>query len=208
MFASIIIIGYSGHASVAVDAIVSAGGGVVGYCDVEEKENNLFNIPYLGTEQSQEAQRYLKKFTYLNCIGDIRIRMRLADWFDAHGIEESNAIVHRNAYVGSFTKLGKGVLIGVNAIINTYASVGRGGIINSRALVEHDCVISDFVHVAPGAILLGGVRVGLGTFVGAGAVVLPGVMIGERCTIGAGAVVTKNVADQTTVVGNPARPLR
>jgi acetyltransferase-like isoleucine patch superfamily enzyme len=44
--------------------------------------------------------------------------------------------------------------------------------------------------------------------VGVGAVVLPGVVLGQGCTVGAGAVVTRSVAPWTTVVGNPARPLR
>ena len=44
-----------------------------------------------------------------------------------------------------------------------------------------------------------------GASIGAGAVILPGVTIGERAMIGAGAVVTRDVPDDATVVGNPAR---
>jgi acetyltransferase-like isoleucine patch superfamily enzyme len=47
-----------------------------------------------------------------------------------------------------------------------------------------------------------------GASIGAGAIILPGVTVGERAMVGAGAVVTKDVPDDTVVVGNPARPLR
>lgn len=43
--------------------------------------------------------------------------------------------------------------------------------------------------------------------IGANATILPGVTIGNNATVGAGAVVTRDVADGTTVVGVPARPL-
>ncbi|MEQ1602944.1 MAG: DapH/DapD/GlmU-related protein [Methylophilaceae bacterium] len=46
-----------------------------------------------------------------------------------------------------------------------------------------------------------------GASIGGGAVILPGLRIGIGAVVGAGAVVTKEVADYTTVVGNPARTL-
>ena len=44
--------------------------------------------------------------------------------------------------------------------------------------------------------------------IGAGVIILPGLTIGEGAFVGAGAVVTKNVAPHTIVAGNPARVLR
>ncbi len=44
--------------------------------------------------------------------------------------------------------------------------------------------------------------------IGANATILPGISIGANAVIGAGSVVTKNVEPGTTVVGNPAIPLR
>jgi UDP-2-acetamido-3-amino-2,3-dideoxy-glucuronate N-acetyltransferase len=46
-----------------------------------------------------------------------------------------------------------------------------------------------------------------GASIGANATILPGITIGENAMIGAGAVVTNDVAANTTVVGNPARPI-
>lgn len=45
-------------------------------------------------------------------------------------------------------------------------------------------------------------------WLGANVTVLPGVTIGENAIVGAGSVVTKNVPDNTVVVGNPAKKLR
>ena len=50
------------------------------------------------------------------------------------------------------------------------------------------------------------VSIGNDCWIGGRAVILPGVTIGNRCIVGAGAVVTKDVPDDTTVVGNPAQP--
>ena len=45
-------------------------------------------------------------------------------------------------------------------------------------------------------------------WIGGSAIILPGVTIGENAIIGAGSVVTKDVPENTIVVGNPARVLR
>lgn len=44
-----------------------------------------------------------------------------------------------------------------------------------------------------------------GASIGANATILPGVTIGRNSMVGAGCVVTKNIPDNTVVVGNPAR---
>lgn len=51
------------------------------------------------------------------------------------------------------------------------------------------------------------VSIGKDCWIGGHATVLPGVIIGDRCVVGAGAVVTRDVPDDSVVVGNPARPI-
>lgn len=51
----------------------------------------------------------------------------------------------------------------------------------------------------------GKIKVDEYTFVGARATIMPGVHIGRNCVVGAGALVTKNVPDNSVVVGVPAR---
>lgn len=58
--------------------------------------------------------------------------------------------------------------------------------------------------------ILHGCMIGAGSLVGMGAIVLNGARIGRGCLIGAGALVTegKTFADQSLIVGSPARTLR
>lgn len=51
------------------------------------------------------------------------------------------------------------------------------------------------------------IRIGRDCWIGGSAVISPGVTIGDRVIVGAGSVVTRDVPDDTIVVGNPARPL-
>lgn len=66
--------------------------------------------------------------------------------------------------------------------------IGRHVIINCGAIVTHDCVIEDYAHIAPGAILCGNVHVGEGALVGAGAVCVPGARIAPWSLVKAGSV--------------------
>ena len=49
---------------------------------------------------------------------------------------------------------------------------------------------------------------GNNVYIGAGAKIIGGITIGNNVKIGAGSVVVKNVPDNCTVVGNPARIIK
>ncbi len=51
------------------------------------------------------------------------------------------------------------------------------------------------------------ITIGKGCYIGAGAIILGGTHLGDECIVGAGAVVKGRYPAQTTLIGNPARPL-
>ncbi|MFD1985613.1 sugar O-acetyltransferase [Mesorhizobium newzealandense] len=52
------------------------------------------------------------------------------------------------------------------------------------------------------------VEIGSNAWIGGSAIILGGISIGDGAVVGAGAVVTRDVAANTTVVGNPARAVK
>jgi UDP-perosamine 4-acetyltransferase len=93
-------------------------------------------------------------------------------------------------------------------VIQADASIGANSLINTGARVDHDCVIDEHVHIAPGAVLSGGVAVGTRSHIGVGATVIQRVCIGKCCLIAAGAVVVSDVADDCRMAGVPAKVLK
>lgn len=94
------------------------------------------------------------------------------------------------------------------AIIQSCVSIGKHCIINTGASVDHDCTISDYVHIAPHSTLCGNVYVGEGTLIGAGSTIAPGVKIGSWSVIGACSVVTKDIPDHVLAVGNRCKIIK
>lgn len=139
-------------------------------------------------------------------IGDNKIRERIykqiKDWCRFETME------HYSAYISRFTQVGEGTVIMPKVCINAEVKIGNHCIINTASIIEHECIIEDFVHISPKASLGGNIVVKKGAHIGLGANVIPGINIGENAIIGAGSVILKDVPDHAVVVGNPGRVIK
>ena len=117
------------------------------------------------------------------------------------------SVTHSSAVISKTAQIGLGTFSAAQSVIAPGANIGNHCIINHAVVVDHDCIIGDFTHIAPHSCLGGGVKIGKGVLIGAGAIVLPGIEIADYVVVGAGAVVTKNIAAGMTVVGNPAKSI-
>lgn len=208
MLSAVKLIGYSGHAFVVADIIRRGGGTLAGYFEPNEKEENPYDLPYLGSESEEAALPLLQNSAYFVAVGDNRLRARITRRLLEAGCLPPVNVIHPRANLGFNIQLGQGVMIAAGATLNALAVIGDGVICNTASVIEHECVIGPYTHIAPGAVLAGNVTVGASCFIGANAVVKPGIRIGREVTVGAGAVIIRDIPDGATVVGNPGRILK
>ncbi len=201
---SIILIGYSGHAFVAQGIFESMNKKVIGYCEKEEKSFNPFSISYYGTEESDEGLLALQQNDFFIAIGNNFIRRKIHVNLANKNLTPINAIHPSSIIDKNSTIHASGVMISAGVCINPLAKIGQGVICNTGSIIEHECMVKEFAHIAPGAVLCGNVTIGENAFIGANAVIKEGITIGENAIVGAGSVVIKNVTSNAKVAGNPS----
>lgn len=188
-----IILGAGGHAGVVIDALRTSG--VVPLGCLDSKAGVVNGVSVLGGDD------YLTGPTELaNGLGNKATRhssglaKRAGLWRKFRDVGCSfPPVIHATAIVSEGATVSDGAQILAGAIIQTGAWIGKNAIINTRATIEHDCTVGDHSHIAPGAILCGGVVLGEEVHIGAGAIILQGVSIKEGAIIAAGAIVTRDV---------------
>jgi acetyltransferase EpsM len=191
------ILGTGGHSRVIIDICKLSKMYDIQLFDDNSKNHNteLYGFKIIGGITNQIVGNSIM------AIGSNKVRNHFNEYL-------TNVIwttlIHPSAVISENVKIGMGTVIMAGAIIQPGAKIGRHCIINTGACVDHDCIIEDFVHLAPNTALAGGVTVGEGTFVGIGSSVVPYVTIGKWSTIGAGSAVINDIPDNCMAAGVPA----
>lgn len=144
-------------------------------------------------------------------IADSPVRERLSLRCTADGIEPFE-IRAANVMDLDNNAIGVGAILCGFAHITSNATIGRHFHANIYSYVAHDCVVGDFVTLAPGAKVNGNVVLEDHVYIGTGAIIKQGrpgapTIIGKGAIVGMGAIVTRSVLPGKVVVGNPAREL-
>ncbi len=196
-----ILYGARGQAKVIYDLILSNNQLLEYLIDDNPPEEFPHHLPIYRPEEN-----LLKDKKLIIAIGNNKIRERIAKEVQSFCVFET--MIHRSAYISRFTEIDEGTVIMPKVCINAEVKIGKHCIINTGAIIEHECIIEDFVHISPNATLAGNIKVKKGVHIGLGAQIVQGVVIGENAIIGAGAVILKDVPDNAVMVGNPAKVLK
>lgn len=208
----ILLLGGGGHCASVLDSLLTNSEyDRIGIIDNSATETPIPDkIHIIGCDDDLFklfSEGYIYAFVTIGSIGNISIREKLYKKIKDIGFTIPN-ITDKTAAISEHVKLGEGIFIGKNCVVNARTEIYNCAIINSASVIEHDCVIGEFAHISPGAVLCGGVKIGYGTHVGAGVTIKQYLSIGEYSIIGMGSVVLNNIGNHILSYGNPCKEVK
>lgn len=190
---------------VAPLAMIQAGADNVQHIDLEPAVGELNGLPVV-TLADAPADAAISI-----AIADAALRRRIDAEMTAAGRTFVSIVAPTCVFRGP-SQIGEGAILCDHVVITANVVIGRHFQANLFSYVAHDCVVGDFVTLAPRVCINGNTVIEDDVYVGTGAVLKQGtpdrpLRIGRGAVIGMGAVVTKDVPAGAVVVGNPARAL-
>ncbi len=111
-------------------------------------------------------------------------------------------------FIGPFVEIQKNSKIGAKTRIETHSFICEGVTIGENCLISHGVIfINDKFTEKREDWILRKTNIGNSVRIGSNSTILP-VTVGDNSIIGAGTVVTKNVPENSVVIGNPAKIIK
>ncbi len=133
------------------------------------------------------------------------IKERVVKLMKSRGAEFVS-VIHPDASIGAYNKLGEGVVIYPGARITVNAQIGDF-VTFLHSFAGHDVTIGDYSTIFGCSSLNGFVKVGQSVLISSHVDIIPERKIGDHAFIGAGSIVVDNVKPNTKVFGNPAKKM-
>jgi sugar O-acyltransferase (sialic acid O-acetyltransferase NeuD family) len=193
----IIIIGAGGHARAVLSTLslindCSAAAIIdLNYTGANEL---ILDIPVVGGFSKLQEFSPLQ-YTVFLAIGDNRLRKNVEERISPFRFNYPS-IVHPRSLICPSATVAEGCYLGPNSHIGPYASVGRHSIVNTMASVEHEVLIGDFSHIAPGSVICGRCTLGSSVFCGANSTIIENLSVADSTFLAAGTVVVSDVTPQ------------
>ena len=204
----LIVIGAGGHARSVLEVLLEPGQEyeVAGVLDEQHEEiGDLYGIPLLGDIALAKELFQSGITSAFIASGSNSERKALSEMLSQFHFPE---IISNRALVDKTATVGEGSIVMPGACLRIGASAGRHCIINTNVCIDHESILGDYVHVAPGCALSGKVFLDEGVFLGTGSCVIDRVKIGKWSTVGAGGTVIKDLPANVLAVGTPASVIR
>jgi sugar O-acyltransferase (sialic acid O-acetyltransferase NeuD family) len=200
------MIGGGGHASVLADILVSQGREILAVVSPDDiRQRSVFKGMTQLRNDDDVFAFHKNEVLLVNGIGMMPksdVKRKINEHFLSLGYQFETVIAD-SAFVSSKSIIEPGAQILPMAIVQTGATVGRHTVVNTGALVEHDCCIGAYNHIAPKATLCGQVKTEDNVYIGAGSTIIQGISIGRGSIVGAGASINQSL--EVNTIAYPAR---
>lgn len=115
--------------------------------------------------------------------------------------------IHPSVRILEEVSIGQNCILHAGSTVGYKAILGHGVILNTGSQLDHHVVVEDGVTIDPGCVVAGNVLIKKFATLHTSTTVINKIIIGTKSITGAGSVVIRDVQDNTTVIGVPAKPL-
>lgn len=140
-------------------------------------------------------------------IGDTQGKKKIVTKLEKSEIKYAT-LIHPNVISSDRNVFGEGSIICAGTIITVNVKIGNHVIVNINSTIGHEAVIRDFATILPSVKISGAVVVEECVNIGTGSAIIQGKNIGKNTIIGANATVVKDIPENCTAVGSPAKPIK
>jgi len=204
----ILIIGAGGLGKEIADLIRDIGDyEIVGFIDddINKKGTAVNNIPVL--DSLEHLYKYKSVENAVIAIADPKIKDRIYEKIKDMGFKFPN-LVHPTVVMGSNVSMGKGNIICVNSFVSVQVKLHDFVTVNPQCGIGHDCEIHSFSTLYWNVSIGGSIIINRKCELGAKSCVIQGLHLAENVILGAGAVVVRNICEEGTYVGVPAKKIK
>ncbi|MGK7376400.1 acetyltransferase [Planococcus sp. 1R117A] len=117
-------------------------------------------------------------------------------------------LIHPNVKIPRTTTVGYGSIICEGAVLTTNITIGNFVVAGVNSTIGHDSVVMDFTTILPNASVSGDDILSEAVYFGTNATMIEKLKIGRNSIIGAGSVVIRDIPENCTAVGNPAKLIK
>lgn len=181
---------------------------ILGIIDDDKSKKDMIFRGHTVLGGCEELTKYPE--AYVVCaVGAASVRKKIIDKVMAINPNTKFAtIIDPSVIMSDSVKIGKGVVICASCVITVDVNIGDFTIINNACTIGHDAFLEDFVTLYPSVNVSGNTKIGACSELGVGMQIIQGKSIGKNTIVGAGAVVIRDLPDNCTAVGCPAKPIK
>ena len=196
----IVLIGGGGHASVLADILIRQERNIIAIISPQNVNQRCVLSTISHYKKDEDVLSFNPKEVLLvNGIGMMpksNLKRTINEYFLSLGYSYESVIAD-SATISPYSIIKEGVQILQTAVVQAGATIGAHSIVNTGAIVEHDCSIGEYNHLAPKSLLCGQVKTEPDVFIGANSTVINNLTLKRNSIIAAGSVMRNNVDENS-----------
>ena len=181
---------------------------IKGFIDDNEAVQGTKQGNYMVVGNCEMLKNIENEVWVVCAIGASRVRRIVIDKVASYENVRFATVIDPSVMMSSSVQVGEGTIICAGNILTVDIAIGKHVIINLDCTVGHDSILEDYVTLYPSVNVSGCSLLEREVEIGTGTQIIQGKKILKGTIVGAGAVVTKDLPENCTAVGAPAKPIK